>query len=293
MKFNENLPKRCPEPLGYSGNDESWEVERNNSANVKFQDTDFVTPIWDDDAQAYKPEWYDDWEARFPDDTWRNIDKLNEFVGWVKSTWRDECTNEDLEQSVTYRLSTLATLTNYSSDSSYSYQTVTVTEGDKDVEYYDITFTKDTPAYRLTKFRAEAHDYMEIESATFYYLFTLFFLMIDSRAKNMFIGFHGGPTNVPTYITRKVVFEPYDMDTAMGTNNSGVLKFGYYHLDTDTVSSIISGGDEGSSDAPVYNAQDSVLWTNFRDAFRAEYVAMYRELRTGAWTYDVIENMYE
>jgi len=111
--------------------------------------------------------------------------------------------------------------------------------------YYDITFTADTPAYRLTKFRAEASKYMEIESATFYYIFTLFFLMIDSRAKNMFFGFHGSETDELEYIRRKTVFEPYDMDTGLGTNNSGVLKFGYYHLDTDTVSNIISGGDEG------------------------------------------------
>jgi len=113
----------------------------------------------------------------------------------------------------------------------------------KTTTYYNIKFTHDTKAYRLTRFRAEAPKYMEIESATFYYIFTLFFLMIDSRAKNMFMGFHGSPTTGLQYLKRKVVFEPYDMDTALGTNNSGVLKFGYYHLDTDTVSNIISGDD--------------------------------------------------
>lgn len=75
------------------------------------------------------------------------------------------------------------------------------------------------------------------------------------------------------------------MDTAIGTNNSGVLMFGYSLEDTDTVSSIISGGDSGGSDAPVFNAQDSVLWNNVRDAFRAEITQMYQQLRTsGAWS---------
>lgn len=284
-----NLPKRAPAPYGYEGNDESWEVERNNSANVKFKDNDFVSQIWDDDNEAYKPAWYDDWEARFPSDEWRDFSKLNEFVSWVKSTWTEQATNQTFQNPIVYTLSTNATLTNYADDESYT--CVKEEINGSETGNYIITFTKDTPAYRLTKFRAEAPKYMEIESATYYYLFTLFFLMIDSRAKNMFFGFHGGTASGLQYIDRKTVFEPYDMDTAIGTNNSGVLKFGYYHLDTDTVSNIISGGeDEGGSEAPVFNGQDSVLWVNFRDAFRAEYGAMYRELRANrTWTYDGIE----
>lgn len=86
-------------------------------------------------------------------------------------------------------------------------------------------------------------------------------------------------------LKRKATFQPYDMDTAIGTNNSGVLMFGYSLEDTDTVSSIISGGDKGGTDAPVFNAQDSVLWNNLRDAFRGEITQMYQQLRTsGAWS---------
>ena len=44
--------------------------------------------------------------------------------------------------------------------------------------------------------------------------------MIDSRAKNMFIGFNGGPVEQENRaMDRKVTFQPYDMDTANGTNN--------------------------------------------------------------------------
>ena len=92
---------------------------------------------------------------------------------------------------------------------------------------------------------------------------------------------------------RRAVFEPYDMDTALGTNNSGVLMFSPYLEDTDTVDSVISGGDSGGSNAPVYNAQDSVFWNNLRDAFRGELTQMYRNLRTGAWAYDAIEKRFE
>ena len=90
-------------------------------------------------------------------------------------------------------------------------------------------------------------------------------------------------------LKRKATFQPYDMDTALGTNNSGVLMFGYALEDTDTVSSIISGGDSGGTDAPVFNAQDSVLWCNTRDAFMAEISQMYQQLRTsGAWSAKVL-----
>ena len=133
---------------------------------------------------------------------------------------------------------------------------------------------------------------MEIDSAVFYYLFTEFFTMIDSRAKNMFVGFNGSNvTQSGRSMDRKATFQPYDMDTAIGTNNSGVLMFGYSLEDTDTVSSVISG--EGGSDGPVYNAQDSALWCNVRDAFRADISAMYQSLRTNrVWTYATVVDRF-
>lgn len=44
---------------------------------------------------------------------------------------------------------------------------------------------------RLKKFKDELGDYVEIDSALFYYLFTELFLMVDSRAKNAFPSFIG------------------------------------------------------------------------------------------------------
>ena len=175
--------------MGYSGNMESWEFERNNSANVKFQDDDFTSQSWDEVKQTYYPTWYDDFEARFPSDEWRDYTQLKEMLSWVKSTRRDTATGEDLPESVTYRIFGTATIAPYPDDTSY-----TVVDEMKDgatTGYKLITFTKDTAAYRLSKFRAEFSNYFEVESAAFYYIFTEQFLMIDSRAKNMFVGFNG------------------------------------------------------------------------------------------------------
>ena len=301
-KYNFNLPKRAPGPYGYSGNMESWEVERNNSANVKFQDDDFEALSWNEIDQVWYPTWYDDFEARFPSDEWRDYSKIKELVSWVKSTWRDQATNETLSEPVEYRLNTTITVNDYTEDESYTVEDEK-DGGGNNTGYKIFTFTKDTPAYRLTKFKAELGDYVEIRSAVFYYLFTELFLMIDSRAKNMFIGFKGGPINDENRIMdRKAVFEPYDMDTAIGTNNSGVLMFGYYLEDTDKVSSIISGG-EGGSQANVFNAQDSVFWVNLRDSCRSEITQMYRDLRSGTvkdgtstnvqWSYRIVKERFE
>ena len=294
-KYNFNLPKRCAGPLGYSGNMESWEFERNNSANVVFKDVDFETQAWNADEQVWYPAWYDDWEARFPSEEFRDTTQLGTFLRWVKSTWTDSATGEDLEEPVTYRLDSSVTTDKYPEDDSFTVVIEYDDEG-KQTKYRQVTFTKDTAAYRLSKFKAEGPDYFELDSAIFYYLFTTAFTMIDSWAKNMFIGFRGSSADNVEGMDRKVVFEPYDMDTALGTNNSGVLMFGYWHEDTDTVSSVVSGSDSGDKDSPVFNAQSSVFWNNIREAFPAEIREMYLGLRaasTNGWSYRALEDRFE
>ena len=82
---------------------------------------------------------------------------------------------------------------------------------------------------------------------------------------------------------KKIVFLPYDFDTAIGINNEGSLAFPYNLEDTDTV-----------GNADVYNGQQSVLWNNLRDSFGSELKTMYQNLRSsGALSYDKIETMFE
>ena len=63
---------------------------------------------------------------------------------------------------------------------------MTIVDGEKSTAY-----TTDSAAYRKARFRAELGNYVELDSALFYYLFTELFLMVDSRAKNMFPSFIG------------------------------------------------------------------------------------------------------
>ena len=105
-------------------------------------------------------DWLNDFEARYPDTdpAYSDPEQLSEFASWLVSTDREQATDDPLPEPVTY-------------------------DG--------TVYTNDTSAYRLAKFKAEAGDYMELESAMFYYLFTELFLMVDSRAKNMFPSFIG------------------------------------------------------------------------------------------------------
>ena len=87
-----------------------------------------------------------------------DISQMREFSEWIVSTDPAQATNNLLASSKTYG---------------------------------GTTYTRDTAEYRKAKFRAELSDYVEVDSAVFYYLFTLLFLMVDSRAKNMFPSFIG------------------------------------------------------------------------------------------------------
>lgn len=134
--------------------------------------------------------------------------------------------------------------------------------------------TKEEKQARITKFRNEASRYMNVRAMCFNYVFTESFLMVDNRRKNFF----------PTMYQAEGVWIPlpYDFDTAIGINNNGELKFGYWLEDTDIV-------DESA----VYNDGGSVLFTNLRLAFAEEIKAMYQEIRGHkAFNYEAIEKRF-
>ena len=196
----------------------------------------FKSADFDDTSAA--TGWLNDFEGRYPDG---NTDPTNlkAFAQWIVSTDRTAATGAAIDA----------------------------------VTYDGVEYTSDTAEYRLAKFRAELPNHADVTSAQFYWLFTEFFLMVDSRAKNAF------PTRYAS--DGKWCWLPYDMDTAIGINNEGALAFGYSLEDTDLT----------ESGAQVFNGQQSVFWNNVRDAFPDEIKQMYIDLRKdGKLTYaDVIE----
>jgi hypothetical protein len=141
------------------------------------------------------------------------------------------------------------------------------------VTYSGTTYVTDNAAYRLAKFKHEFKNYFNMHYSCIYYVFTLFALMTDQRAKNMFLTRWKDEDGIYRWYPYF-----YDNDTIFGINNEGALVFDYYHEDTDQL---------GSSN--VYNGQNSVLWNNFRECFPQEIQSTYANLRNNKkLTYDAI-----
>lgn len=126
----------------------------------------------------------------------------------------------------------------------------------------------------VDKFRNEFEDHFNLHYTLIYYVYSSVMLMVDQRAKNMFL----------TYWEDTDRWEPwfYDNDTCLGINNEGNLVFDYYHEDIDTLDG-----------ANVYNGQQSTLWCNFREAFSDKIKECYQTLRNnGKLTYEIIRNYF-
>lgn len=124
-----------------------------------------------------------------------------------------------------------------------------------------------------TKFKNEFNSYLNLHYTLMYYIVTEFFVMADSRAKNLFLA-----------TWDKQIWYPvlYDMDTMMGLNNEGVLEFRHNVESSDTI---------GTQN--VFNGKNSLLWINVEQAFSEEINALYRELRnSGLLTYDTVTNAF-
>lgn len=132
-------------------------------------------------------------------------------------------------------------------------------------------FAGDTAEYRRAKFLAEFENYFVKDSALFFYLKGERHCLTDNRAKNVFPCY----CYVPELNGYRWAFvNPYDCDTASGTENSGGMTFTYGLEDTDMV-----------GDSWVFNAHDSVLWCNIRDWMADELKAYYASHKgSGVWS---------
>lgn len=171
--------------------------------------------------------WDDDFEFRYPDGH-SDISAFKEMHDWVVSTYQVDATGAAL--GTTY----------------------TGVDGD--------THTHDTAEYRLAKFKKEFEEHFDMEYALVYYVYTFFALMVDQRAKNLFL---------TSWDKKHWLCYFYDNDTIYGINNQGDLVLDYYYEDRDQL-----------GDAYVYNGATSTLWVNFKAAFWNKIQDKYRELRS-------------
>lgn len=153
------------------------------------------------------------------------------------------------------------------------------------------SYTTDCKEFRLAKFRHQFEDYFIKDSVLYHYLFTERNTMVDNRAKNTFIHTEDGDH-------WDFVFN-YDNDTAKGNNNTGdlVLDYGMEDMDKLDAGVLVPGKiddvvvmdddmseEEQAGNPYIFNAADSVLWTNVRLVFQNDLASLYSTLETaGAW----------
>ena len=148
-----NSDKSAEDFFGFRDGDESWEILNNTGLRTLWKSADFEGT-----------DWLNDFEARFPDTDppYTNPEQLKTLAEFLVTTDTTRATEQRLSAPVTYGTGEDA-----------------------------VTYTIDSANYRLDKFKNEIEKYAEIDSLLFYYLFTELFLMVDSRAKNMFPSFMG------------------------------------------------------------------------------------------------------
>lgn len=132
-----------------------------------------------------------------------------------------------------------------------------------------VTYTTDTAAYRKARWIAEAPEHFEMDTLYWHDNDTLFFLLRDNRAKNMFWSYD------PVTKKWRLIFA-WDHDTGLCRNNEGYVDIEPGYMDTDTI---------GTAD--VFNAADNVLFVNLRECNSAELQANYIDRESaGAWDID-------
>ena len=114
-------------------------------------------------------------------------------------------------------------------------------------------------------FMTEFNTHFDKESVIRYYIFVMLMGLVDSLGKN---------AKLITYDGIKWYFEFYDMDTALGLDNTGALK---YDVDIEM-------------NPEEFNTSESRLWTRVRDLFAADITAEYIAMRNNNLN---VNNLYE
>lgn len=123
-------------------------------------------------------------------------------------------------------------------------------------------YTTDNKDYRLSKYHAEFNQHLNFDFCALYFILTEFFILYDSREKNMMIATWGPESGSNGNYIWYPIF--YDMDTQLGINNSGTVFWDY---------------DVNAQDEGLFSGAGSVLWDNFYACFLPQIKDVYIAMR--------------
>lgn len=134
-------------------------------------------------------------------------------------------------------------------------------------------------------FKAEFDQYWNFEYVCKYFLATFTFGMVDNLGKNLMITTWDGKVWYPQF---------YDLDSQLGSDNTGFLRFGpsvdFFKDRSKRHSMADDYGQTDNVQSGDYNTSNSRLWTKFQRCFETEIKEMYFELRRGIFTPDNVIN---
>ena len=247
------------------------EISNNTHPVCKFQRPDGwddILPVGFDVETNQLTDYVDYWdgdavEFRYPEDLYAAA--VNKDNKWKESEIQDARARLTVLQPAVQRLWRWVESTDTTKATDVEFETP--------ITLASVEYKADTKEYREAKFLNEYQQYFKSDSLLFHYLFTDRYLMIDNRAKNVFIHTEDG-------LTWDFCFD-YDNDTSLGCDNRGDLKFDYFYEDIDQI--------DGTN---VYNAQDSVLWVNVRNLLWDKLCSVYDQVKD-CWSAESLVTMFK
>lgn len=207
------------------------EVRNNTEPQVRFKSDDLTGSNWDNNFEFRFLD-----TSRFTEDQAKA--KWQRFQSWLHSLDCTAATDAPLAETVTIA---------------------------------GVSYDTDSTAYRKARWDAEAEQVLDLSAITWHHCITLFLLLRDNRAKNMFWSYD---PNTDKWSLR---FN-WDNDTGLCRNNDGYIDIEPGYMDFDPLGS-----------GMVFNGADNVLFVNLRtwsfDRLRADYLD--RESK-GAWDIDAM-----
>lgn len=218
-KGNFNYDKGSKETFGFTDQyeefgPESWEFCNNTSGACNF-----LTELPADWREDFEPRYtsklsstFDDKEGEFIN-AWDRIEKLRE----KETAPGSSLTGPEQEELESLHESTIV---DFKAVHDWVVSTATkepiwgldedgneVVIGSQDIDFTNAeefktpvtiageTFTKDSKQYRLARFKHEFENYFNLHYTLIYYVFTFFALMVDQRAKNLFLTYWANTTD--------------------------------------------------------------------------------------------------
>ncbi len=238
--------KYSPSLLGYDkkkSTNQAWEVDDN----INFFMTELPTATWNEASNKFDSQATTLYYARVPKKSLVTGEKFG--VAGNSS----QVSQANSETAALRRVHNWLYATNPNVAERYKvrhgdYRPFTMAvDGFTSKQYGDLTYTKDTPAYRYARFADEYAGYLNKWSVIFYFVWFNYHLGTDSMDKNMTIACDDVSKSPAIWHLK-----PRDSDTINLFNNSGIYRWKFFHEWGDSFN--VATGETGKITGEVYNA---------------------------------------